>query len=144
MSKFFPFFLSFWRTWPNYSSSLVSDWSSASHSGPIARAGLFQNHECSFSLSIGCPESDIYIFLYLHFKCYLLSWFLLQPPPPPLPLLPLFTNLSTLASLTWHSSTLGDPAFSEPRSSPPIDVQQGHPLLHIQLEPWVPPYVLFG
>ena len=31
-----------------------------------------------------------------------------------------------------------------PRASLPIDVQQGHPLLHMQLEPWVPPCVLFG
>jgi hypothetical protein len=29
-----------------------------------------------------------------------------------------------------------------PRASPPIDVHQGHPLLCIQLEPWVPPCVL--
>jgi hypothetical protein len=27
---------------------------------------------------------------------------------------------------------------------PPIDVQQGHPLLHMQLNPWVLPCVLFG
>jgi hypothetical protein len=27
---------------------------------------------------------------------------------------------------------------------PPIDALQGHPLLHMQLEPWVPPCVLLG
>ena len=70
-------------------------------------------------------------FLYLHFKCYPLSWF-------PLPLL---TNLPTPASWSWHSPTLGHGAFTGPRSSPPIDVQQGHPLLHIQMEQWVPPCV---
>jgi hypothetical protein len=34
--------------------------------------------------------------------------------------------------------------FTEPRASLPIDVQQGHPLLHMQLEPWVPLCELFG
>jgi hypothetical protein len=29
-------------------------------------------------------------------------------------------------------------------ASPPIDDWLGHPLLHIQLEPWVPSCVLFG
>jgi hypothetical protein len=43
-----------------------------------------------------------------------------------------------------HSSTLGHRAFTGPRVSPPIDSCLGHLLLHIQLEPWVPPYVLFG
>ena len=35
-------------------------------------------------------------------------------------------------------------ASKGPMASPPIDARQGHPLLHIQLEPWVPPCVLFG
>ena len=43
-----------------------------------------------------------------------------------------------------ESPILGHGAFSGPRASPPFDVQQGHPLLHIHLEPWVPPCVLFG
>ena len=34
--------------------------------------------------------------------------------------------------------------FAGPRASLPIDVQQSYPLLHMWLEPWVPPYVLFG
>ena len=33
--------------------------------------------------------------------------------------------------------------FPGPKDSPSFDIQQGHPLLHIQLEPWVPPCVLF-
>jgi hypothetical protein len=41
-----------------------------------------------------------------------------------------------------HSPTLVHPAFTGPRDSPPIDYWQGHPLLHMQLEPWVPPCVL--
>jgi hypothetical protein len=39
---------------------------------------------------------------------------------------------------------LGHWAFSEPRAFLPIDIYQGHPLLHMQMEPWVPPCVLFG
>ena len=80
-------------------------------------------------------------FLYLHFKCYLLSWFPLQK----LPIQPphhLFTNLPTLASLSWHSPALGHRAFTGPRTSPPIDVHQGHPLLHMWLEPLVLPCVV--
>jgi hypothetical protein len=43
----------------------------------------------------------------------------------------------------WHSPTLEHWAFTEPRASPLIDVRQGHPLLHIQLKPWVLSCVLF-
>ena len=69
----------------------------------------------------------------------MLSTFLVSPPSPPIPYpLPLLTNPPTLASLSWHPTTLGHQAFTGPRSSPPIDV------LHMQLEPWVPPCVLFG
>ena len=46
------------------------------------------------------------------------------PYPPP-----------TLASLLSHSPTLEYQAFRGPRASSPIDAQQGHPLLHIWLEP---------
>jgi hypothetical protein len=35
-------------------------------------------------------------------------------------------------------------AFTRPRASPPTDARQGHPLLHMLLEPWVPPCVLFS
>ena len=48
------------------------------------------------------------------------------------------------ASPSWHSPTLQHQAFTGTRASPPIDAQQGHPLLHMQLEPWVPPCVLFA
>jgi hypothetical protein len=34
--------------------------------------------------------------------------------------------------------------FTGPGASPLIDDGLGHPLLHMQLEPWVPPCVLFG
>jgi len=52
------------------------------------------------------------------------------PPTPTSPLL--------------HSPTLGHQAFPGPRVYSFTDVQQGHPLLHMWLEPWVPPCVLFG
>ena len=61
------------------------------------------------------------------------------PIPPPV-----LTNPAMPTSLSWHSPTLGHGAFSGPRASPSFDVQQGHPLLHMQLEPWVPLCVLFG
>lgn len=48
------------------------------------------------------------------------------------------------ASLSCHSPTLGHQAFTGPRDSPPTDALQSHPLLHIQLVPWVPPCVHFG
>jgi hypothetical protein len=79
-------------------------------------------------------------FLYLHFKCYPLSWFPLWKPPIPSPLL---TNLPTPAPWPWHSPTLGHRAFTGPRASPPTDDRLGHSLLHKQLEPWVPPCVFF-
>jgi hypothetical protein len=51
---------------------------------------------------------------------------------------------SCLTSLPWHSPTLEPQAFTEPMTSPPTDARKGHPLLHMQLEPWIPPCVLFG
>ena len=88
-------------------------------------------------------------FLYLYFKCYLLSCSPLWPNSIPFPL-PLFlwgcshTHPPTPDFLSWHSPTLGHQVFTGPRASPPTDVWQGHPLLHIQLEPQNPPCVLFG
>jgi len=65
---------------------------------------------------------------YLHFKCYPLSS--TQPPTPPLLSALRFTYTGEVqAGLTV---------------SPPFGAQQGHPLLHMQPEPWVSPYVLFG
>ena len=68
----------------------------------------------------------------------MLSPFLVSPPKPPIPSsLPLLTNLPTPAFLSWHFPILGHQAFSGPRASLPIYDQQGHPLLHMQLEIWV-------
>ena len=44
-------------------------------------------------------------FLYLHFKCYPLSWFPLWKPPISCPFT-LLTIPPTLSSLSWHSPTL--------------------------------------
>ena len=82
--------------------------------------------------------------LYLHFKCFLFSTFPLQKlpisslspclyesaHPPSHPPTPIF--------LPWNSPTL-DTFPPGPRASPCIDVQQGHPLPHMLLEPWVSP-----
>ena len=55
------------------------------------------------------------------------------------------THSPTPLFLPWHSPTLGLWTPSDPRASPPTDVQQGHHLLpHVRLEPWVPPWVFCG
>jgi len=47
--------------------------------------------------------------------------------------------------LPWHSPILGKQTFIGPRaSSPIIDARQRYPMLHILLEPWVPPCVVVG
>jgi hypothetical protein len=43
-----------------------------------------------------------------------------------------------------YSPTLGHQAFTELKAPSHIDAQQGHPLLYMQLDPWIPPWVLFG
>ena len=74
--------------------------------------------------------------------------FLLENPyvilPPPVFTRMLSHHPPTPNYLHCHCPTLGPRDFIEPRASPPIDAQQGHPLLHMRLEPWVPPCVLFG
>ena len=72
----------------------------------------------------------------------------LEPHYPILPTLLLwvysYSHPPIPSSLLWHSPTLGNQAFIEPRASPPTDVKQCHLLLHMQLESWVPPCILFG
>jgi hypothetical protein len=46
--------------------------------------------------------------------------------------------------MAWNSPTLGHPAFTGSRASPPIDAQQGSAQIHMQLEPCVPPCVFLG
>ena len=54
------------------------------------------------------------------------------------------TWVEPAGEVPWHSPTLGHHAFTGPRASPPTYDEIGHPLLHRQLEPWVPAFVLFG
>jgi hypothetical protein len=61
----------------------------------------------------------------------------LSPPTLPVP------QPTHSHSWSWHSPILGHRTFRGPRASPPIDNQTGHPLLHMQLEPQVPPCVFF-
>jgi hypothetical protein len=75
----------------------------------------------------------------------MLSTFLVSPPkiiytlhPPPVP------QPTHSYSWPWHSPILGDRNLTGPRASPPTDNQLGHPLLHIQLEPQLPPCVFFN
>jgi len=84
--------------------------------------------------------SFIRYFLYLHFKCHPSETIYPIPTPPPCsPTHPLPLPCPGIP-LHW-----GIKAFTEPSASPPIDVQQSQPLLHMGLEPWIPPlYSLLG
>jgi hypothetical protein len=93
--------------------------------------------------------SFIGYFLYLYFKCCLVSRFPFQQLPNQCSLPLLLWGCFPIhppnpASPQWHSPTLGHRAFTGLRASPSIDAQQGHPLLHMQLKPWVPPCELSG
>jgi hypothetical protein len=66
-----------------------------------------------------------------------------HPPPIPSPL-PLVNNLPTPASCPCHSLVLEHRAFTGPKASPTIDVWLSQPLLHMELEPWFLPCVIFG
>jgi hypothetical protein len=93
-------------------------------------------------------KKKIGYFIYLHFKCYSLSRFPLWKP----------LILFSLPLLLWgcsptHPLQLPCPGILlhwgiEPSldqgASPPTDVRQGHPLLHMWLELWVPPCIFFG
>ena len=63
-----------------------------------------------------------------------------NPLSPPLPA----PQPTTPVSWPWHPLVLGHRTFTGPRASPPTDDLLGHPLLHMQLEPQVPPCVFFG
>ena len=83
----------------------------------------------------------IFYWLFYLFAFQMLSPFPVFPPQIPYWVLP-HPRMPTAAP--WHSPTLGHPASTGPRASSPIDAGQGHPLLHMQLEPLAPPCVLFG
>ena len=89
----------------------------------------------------------IYLFFIFLLDFSLITFQMLSPFcfPPKTPLYhPLLTNPPISTSLTRHSPILGHQTFIGPRVSPPIDVQQGHLLLHMWLEPCVSPGVLLG
>jgi hypothetical protein len=82
-------------------------------------------------------------FISLHLKCYLLSRFPLWKSSSPFLCLPVSMRVlpptHTPAFPPWY--TMEHRVIPGPRTSPPIDVSQDHPLLHM---PWLPPCVLFG
>jgi hypothetical protein len=96
-------------------------------------------------------------FLYLHFKCYSLTWFPLPETPYPIPPAPASMRAflhhppihSYFPALDFPTPGIYQ-AFIGPRISPPIDVWQWRPLLHMQLEPciflgwWLSPWELLG
>jgi hypothetical protein len=74
----------------------------------------------------------------------MLSWSPETPYPIPLPpasmsVFPHKPNHSYLPALEFSCTEV-----TGPRASVPIDVLQGHLLLHVRLEPWIPPCVLLG
>ena len=90
----------------------------------------------------GIKRFFIRYFLFLSVKCYAFSLFPFWKPlsPSPSPCIPThpFPIPYIGIPLHWVSSILRTKGlFSH-------DGQQGHPLLHMQLEPWVPPFVFFG
>jgi len=82
-------------------------------------------------------------FMYLHFKNYPIS-----PSHIPLPLLlwgHSHSHPPTPTATHWHYPKLGKQVFTRPRTIPPIDSGECHPLPHMWLESWVPPCILmFG
>jgi hypothetical protein len=82
-------------------------------------------------------EHFIGYLIYLHFKT-------LYPILPPLFLrvFPHSPNHSCLPVLAFLY--IGHPSFTGPRASHPLDAQQVNALLHMQMEPWIIPFVLFG
>jgi hypothetical protein len=95
-------------------------------------------------------ELDIYFFIirYFLFTFQMLSPFLVSPQNLPIQSsLPYFYEGApplTPACLPSNSPIQGHQAFTGPRASSPTDAREGHPLLHLQPGPWVPPCVLFG
>jgi hypothetical protein len=99
-------------------------------------------------------DQNLFIYLYEMFYLFtflMLSPFLISPHPETLYSIPsppatmkVCPHPSTHPCLHTLALTLGHQAFMGTRASSPIDDWQGHPLLPIWLEPWVPPCVLLG
>jgi hypothetical protein len=54
------------------------------------------------------------------------------------------THLHYPAPPLQHPPNLEHPTSLGPRASPLVAIRQGHPLLHLYLEPWIPPDTLLG
>jgi hypothetical protein len=68
----------------------------------------------------------------------------IHPLPTPLCSMKVLPHTPSLAPQLLHPSTLEHQTSTGPRASPTTDVRQGHPLLHMNPEPWIPPCKLFG
>jgi hypothetical protein len=105
-------------------------------------------------LSTLCRSFCLLLLLIIHsFTSQMVFHFPVIPPPPPIPHTPCLpsplllwgcssTHLSSPATPLQHPSTLGHQTFTGPRASPATDVRQGHLLLHMYPEPWIPPCIL--
>jgi hypothetical protein len=75
---------------------------------------------------------------------YLISWFPLRKHPicSPSPCSPTHPLPLPCPGIALDQDI--QPSQNQVSTFPPIDVQQGHTLVHMQLEPWVPPCVFFS
>jgi hypothetical protein len=88
----------------------------------------------------------------LHLKWYPTSWLPYTNSPshicPPLSPLPVWECFPTHPHFSTpplkHPPRLEHQTSSGPKTSPPVAIRHGHPLLHMYLEPWIPPGTLFG
>jgi hypothetical protein len=82
------------------------------------------------------------LFVFSLFTFQMSSPFLVSPPKIPYPLpTPPAPQPTHSHSWSWHSPILEHRAFTGLRASPSINDRLGHPLLHMQIEPQVPPCV---
>jgi len=82
------------------------------------------------------------IFLYLNFKCYSPSRFPVHKPHSLLP--PCRYSPYTSLLPTPYSPALGVQTWQDQGLPLPLMPQQGYSLLHMQLEPWVSPCIVFS
>jgi hypothetical protein len=75
----------------------------------------------------------------------MLSPFLISHPKAPYPIPPPPNHQPTHSCFPVLAFPYtGASSLHRIKAPPPTDVRQGRPLLHMQLEPWIPPRVLFG